>query len=41
MEEMFGEYFALEDRTWVGPNQAFYVFRKVDRLNATRRPASG
>jgi SAM-dependent methyltransferase len=45
MEEMFGEYFALEDRTWVGPNQAFYVFRKVDRkfdrLHATRRPATG
>jgi SAM-dependent methyltransferase len=40
MEEMFGEYFALEDRTWVGPNQAFYVFRKVDPLNATRQPAS-
>jgi SAM-dependent methyltransferase len=40
MEEMFGEYFALEDRTWVGPNQAFYVFRKIDRLSATRRPDS-
>jgi hypothetical protein len=40
MEEMFGEYFALEDRTWVGPNQAFYVFRKIDPLNATRRTAS-
>jgi SAM-dependent methyltransferase len=37
MEELFAECFALEDRRWVGPNQAFYVFRKLDRLSAPSR----
>jgi SAM-dependent methyltransferase len=42
MEEMFAEYFWLEDRLPVAPNQAFYVFRKMDTPGAAgRSPTPG
>jgi SAM-dependent methyltransferase len=41
MEEMFAEYFSIEDRTWVGPNQAFYVFRRINSPNPARTLPAG
>ena len=37
MEELLAEYFLLEDRTPSGPNQAFYVYRKIEGLGAASR----